>query len=67
MINDGVTHYNGAPTVQIGIVNHPDAKKLEKPLKVTVAGSPPTPALISKMRSLNLQPVHVYGLTETYG
>ena len=21
---EGITHYNGAPTVQIGLVNHPD-------------------------------------------
>jgi len=64
---DGVTHYNGAPTVQIGVVNHPRAHRLERPVTVTVAGAPPSPTLLGKLRELNLRPVHVYGLTETYG
>ncbi|KAK9717642.1 hypothetical protein K7432_006041 [Basidiobolus ranarum] len=67
LVNDKVTHYNGAPTVQISIVNHPSAHKLPKPVKVTVAGSPPSPTLIENMKRLNLIPVHTYGLTETYG
>ena len=64
---DGVTHYNGAPTVQIGVVNHPRAHRLERPVTVTVAGAPPSPTLLAKLRELNFRPVHVYGLTETYG
>ena len=28
---EGVTHFNGAPTVQIMLVNHEDAFRLEKP------------------------------------
>jgi len=27
LVSEGVTHYNGAPTVQIGIVNHPAARR----------------------------------------
>ncbi len=65
--NEGITHYNGAPTVQIGIVNHPRAHRLVRPVTVTVAGAPPSPTLLGKLRELNLRPVHVYGLTETYG
>jgi acyl-CoA synthetase (AMP-forming)/AMP-acid ligase II len=34
---------------------------------VTVAASPPTAHLFEQMTNLNLHPVHVYGLTETYG
>ncbi len=64
---EGVTHYNGAPTVQIGIVNHPRAHRLERPVTVTVAGAPPSPTLLGKLKELNFHPVHVYGLTETYG
>jgi len=64
---DGVTHYNGAPTVQIGVVNHPRAHRLERSVTVTVAGAPPSPTLLAKLRELNFRPVHVYGLTETYG
>ncbi len=62
-----VTHYNGAPTVHIFLVNHPKAHRLARQITVTVAGAPPSPTLLGRMRELNLRPVHVYGLTETYG
>jgi fatty-acyl-CoA synthase len=64
---EGVTHYNGAPTVHIFLVNHPKAHRMEREITVTVAGAPPSPTLLGRMRELNLRPVHVYGLTETYG
>src|SRR5881296_2985087 len=63
----GITHYNGAPTVQIGIVNHPKAHRLARQVTVTVAGAPPSPTLLARLKELNFRPVHVYGLTETYG
>ncbi|KAG0004461.1 hypothetical protein BGZ80_005615 [Entomortierella chlamydospora] len=62
-----VTHMNGAPTIMIQIVHHPDAVRLPKPITCTVAGSAPTATLISKMKELNMNICHVYGLTETYG
>ncbi|KAI4716141.1 acetyl-CoA synthetase-like protein [Aureobasidium sp. EXF-10727] len=43
------------------------AERLENPVRVTVAASPPSAHLFKTMENLNLQPVHVYGLTETYG
>jgi fatty-acyl-CoA synthase len=64
---EGVTHFNGAPTVQIMLLNHPRAQKLDYPVTVTVAGAPPSPTLLEKIKALNFRPVHVYGLTETYG
>ncbi|WP_376794539.1 acyl--CoA ligase family protein [Thermogemmatispora sp.] len=64
---EGVTHYNGAPTVHIFIVNHPKAHRIERGVTVTVAGAPPSPTLLAQMRRLNMRPIHVYGLTETYG
>ena len=64
---EGVTHYNGAPTVQIFLVNHPKAHRLEQQITVTVAAAPPSPTLLGQMQALNLRPIHVYGLTETYG
>ncbi len=64
---EGITHYNGAPTVQIGVVNDPKAHKLTRPVTVTVAGAPPSPTLLGKLKELGFKPVHVYGLTETYG
>ena len=65
--SEGITHYNGAPTVQIGVVNDPKAHRLARQVTVTVAGAPPSPTLLAKLKELNFRPVHVYGLTETYG
>ncbi|MBE3558353.1 MAG: AMP-binding protein [Ktedonobacteraceae bacterium] len=65
--NEGITHYNGAPTVNIFLVNHPKAHRLERQVTVTVAGAPPSPTLLGQMKALNMRPIHVYGLTETYG
>ncbi len=62
-----VTHYCGAPTVQIALVNDPRARRLERTVTVAVAGAPPSPTLLARMRALNLRPIHLYGLTETYG
>jgi len=67
LIKEGVTHYNGAPTVQISLVNHPKARKLDQQVTVTIAGAPPSPTLLGQLRELNFRPVHGYGLTETYG
>jgi fatty-acyl-CoA synthase len=64
---EGVTHYCGAPTVQIGIVNDPKAHKLARPVTCAVAGAPPSPTLLARLKELGFRPVHVYGLTETYG
>ena len=64
---EGITHYCGAPTVQIGIVNDPKAHPLARPVTCAVAGAPPSPTLLSKLKELGFRPVHVYGLTETYG
>lgn len=64
---EGVTHYNGAPTVHISLVNHPKAHRLDRAVTVTVAGAPPSPTLLGQMKGFNLHPIHVYGLTETYG
>jgi fatty-acyl-CoA synthase len=65
--DEGVTHYNGAPTVQLMIINHPRAHRLERQVTAMVAASPPSPTLLARMAELNFRIVHVYGLTETYG
>src|SRR6266511_4266926 len=65
--SEGITHYCGAPTVQIGLMNDPQARRLPRPVIVLVAGAPPSPTLLGQLRSRNFRPVHVYGLTETYG
>jgi len=67
MDGEGITHYCGAPTVQIGIVNDPGAHALTRPVTCAVAGAPPSPTLLGRLKALGFRPVHVYGLTETYG
>ena len=64
---EGVTHYNGAPTVQLMIIGHPRAHRLDRPVTAMVAAAPPSPTLLARMSELNFRIVHVYGLTETYG
>jgi acyl-CoA synthetase (AMP-forming)/AMP-acid ligase II len=64
---EGVTHYNGAPTVQLMVINHPRAHRLDRPVTAMVAAAPPSPTLFARMSELNFRIVHVYGLTETYG
>lgn len=62
-----ITHFNAAPTVNTLLCAAKEAEPLEHPVRVTVAASPPTAYLFEQMTNLNLHPVHVYGLTETYG
>jgi fatty-acyl-CoA synthase len=61
----GITHYNGAPTVHAILTNHPAAHRLPHPVTVMVAGAPPSPTQLARLRDLNLRPIHSYGLTET--
>ncbi|KZT09701.1 acetyl-CoA synthetase-like protein [Laetiporus sulphureus 93-53] len=61
LLNSGVTHYCGAPTVQIGLVNAPQARRLGKPVVAITAGSAPTAHLLEMMEEKNLKPVHTYG------
>jgi fatty-acyl-CoA synthase len=64
---EGITHYNGAPTVHIFLANHPKARPLTREITATIAGAPPSPTLLAQLKRLNIHAVHVYGLTETYG
>jgi fatty-acyl-CoA synthase len=64
---EGITHYCAAPTVQIGIVNEEAAHRLETPVTAAIAGAAPSPTLLGGLIELNISPMHIYGLTETYG
>ena len=64
---EGVTHYNGAPTVQASLLDHERAHRLDREIITTVSGSPPTPELFSRLTDVGIRPVHVYGATELYG
>jgi fatty-acyl-CoA synthase len=61
------THFCGAPTVLIMLVNDLAAERLERPVRLFTAAAPPSPTLIGQMAELNFHLDHVYGLTETYG
>ena len=65
--DEHITHYCAAPTVNTLLCSDKDARPLPEPVRVTVAASPPSGHLFEQMTNLNLHPVHVYGLTETYG
>jgi fatty-acyl-CoA synthase len=65
--DEGVTHFCGAPTVAISLVHDPAAHRLGQRVTALIGGAPPSPTLIERMESLNFRPLHVYGLTETYG
>lgn len=67
LLNDGVTHFCAAPTVNTMLLNSKKAVRLPKEVNVVVAAAPPSAKLFSEMIGHNLMPVHVYGLTETYG
>jgi fatty-acyl-CoA synthase len=64
---EGVTHLCGAPTVLVGIANHPGVQPFKRPLHVTTAGAPPAPKTIEQMELLGATITQVYGLTEVYG
>jgi len=65
--SEEITHYAGAPTVQIPLANDENAHKLDRQVITVIGGSPPSPALLGKFGSLNIRAIHLYGLTETYG
>ncbi|KAI0068277.1 acetyl-CoA synthetase-like protein [Artomyces pyxidatus] len=67
LLHSNVTHYCGAPTIQIGVVNHPHAERLNHPVRAIIAGAAPTAHLLSELEKTGITPVHVYGLTYTYG
>jgi fatty-acyl-CoA synthase len=65
-----VTHFCGAPIVLRMVADGANELGLQRfghGAKVSVAAAPPSPAVIESMLALNVDVVHVYGLTETYG
>ena len=62
-----ITHFCAAPTVLTMLANHPGAHRLDRPIRVMTAGAPPSPTIIARMRELNFELEHAYGLTESYG
>jgi fatty-acyl-CoA synthase len=65
--DERITHFNAAPTVLIMLANDDAAHPLRRTVRVCTGGAAPSPTLISAMKSFNIDLVHLYGLTETYG
>ena len=63
----GATHMCGAPTVCTTIVGADQAHELDRPLRITTAGAPPSPTVIGQLTALGISVVHVYGLTQASG
>ena len=66
---EGVTHFNGAPTVLTMVAYDPaaDGEPLPRTIEIATGGAPPSPAILERMAELNMNVTHLYGLTETYG
>jgi fatty-acyl-CoA synthase len=65
-----VTHLCAAPTVLTMIAEAASScggGKIKHAIHAFTGGAPPTPALLARLASLNLNVTHLYGLTETYG
>ncbi|MFC1834838.1 acyl--CoA ligase family protein [Thermodesulfobacteriota bacterium] len=69
VLEEGVSHMCGAPTVLISMISHPEAKEFRtnRPLKVITAAAPPAPKVIEDMEAMGAVVSHVYGLTEVFG
>jgi fatty-acyl-CoA synthase len=66
---EGVTHFNGAPTVLLMIAESEAFRgaRFEPRLRVATGGAPPSPTILRRMEELGVRVIHLYGLTETYG
>ena len=64
-----VTHFGAAPIVLQMLAEYAEAEaaRFDPPIKVLTAGAPPPPAILEKTRTMGLDVMQVYGLTETYG
>ena len=65
---EGITHLCAAPTVLLMLAEHPDARGgAPEGISVMTGGAPPSPSLLVRLSTLNIDVIHLYGLTETFG
>ena len=57
---EGITHFNAAPTVNTLLVAAKEAEKLPQPVQVTVAASPPSGHLFEQMVVIAVKTSLVY-------
>jgi fatty-acyl-CoA synthase len=62
-----VTHFCGAPTVLTSLAAADSASRLDHQVRAMTGGAPPSPSLLRRMNDLNIEVLHLYGLTETFG
>jgi fatty-acyl-CoA synthase len=69
IVEHGVTHMCGAPTVLSMLINAPDEQKRKfgHVVDIQTGGSPPPAAVIKAMEELGFRVLHIYGMTELHG
>ncbi|KAF9056318.1 AMP-dependent synthetase and ligase [Panaeolus papilionaceus] len=58
ILQSGVTHYCAAPTVQIGVVNDPQAQKPRQAVTTIIAGAAPTAHTIAELEKKGIKPTY---------
>src|SRR6266850_4054652 len=69
IVEHGVTHMCGAPTVLSMLIGAPEEEKSRFPhvVHIQTGGSPPPAKVIKGMEELGFQVLHIYGMTELQG
>jgi fatty-acyl-CoA synthase len=69
IVEHGVTHMCGAPTVLGMLIAAPEEerRKFAHPVRIQTGGSPPPAKVIKAMEELGFQVLHIYGMTELQG
>jgi len=69
IVEHGVTHMCGAPTVLTMLISAPAEQRRQFPQTVHIqtGGSPPPAKVIQRMEELGFKVLHIYGMTELQG
>jgi fatty-acyl-CoA synthase len=67
LCDESVTHFCAAPTVLTSLAAAEQAAPLKRMVRAMTGGAPPSPSLLRRMDELNIEVLHLYGLTETFG
>ena len=69
LVEHGVTHMCGAPTVLSMLTSAPEEqrRRFERPVHIMTGGSPPPAKVIKAMEELGFKVLHIYGMTELQG
>ncbi|HJS37575.1 MAG TPA: acyl-CoA synthetase [Burkholderiales bacterium] len=69
IVEHGVTHMCGAPTVLTMLIGAPaeQRRSFAQPVHIMTGGSPPPAKVIKGMEELGFKVLHIYGMTELQG